>query len=170
VYSQACPNPKTRTESLCPKGQPIDMGYPAHTQFSFFAKRIVFQNNGSFFLLGCCLCVSLPSTTEGGFFQYGPDYGTHPTPASASGRHKLRTMCYDTWQHVPQNTLKHASSQMRCETREHERVSVRIKKHPLRVRVMQTDAHRVNNRHERRFFANAILYKSYVKQCSRSEL
>jgi hypothetical protein len=54
----------------CPKGQPIDPGYPAHTQFRFFARRIIFQNNGSLFLLGGCLCVSLPSTIEGSFFQY----------------------------------------------------------------------------------------------------
>jgi hypothetical protein len=87
---------------VCPKGQPIDTGYPAHTQFSFFAKRIVFQNNGSFFstrMLSLCI---LAEYTEGGFFQYL--YGAHA--ASASGRHKLKTMCNETWQHVPQHTRK----------------------------------------------------------------
>ena len=58
----------SRVADEYPKGQPIDPGYPAHTQFHFFAKRITFQNNGSLFLLECCLCVSLQSTTEGGSF------------------------------------------------------------------------------------------------------
>lgn len=158
---------------MCPKGQPIDTGYPAHTQFSFFAKRIIFQNNGSFFLseavsvYPCRVPLKVVSSST------GPVYGAHPTPASASGRHKPRTLCNETWQHVPQNTQK-----LRVLKRGAKRVnicvSVRKKKHPLRVRVMQTDAHRVNHRHGRRFFANAILLdklnKSYVKHCPRSEL
>jgi hypothetical protein len=64
-------------------------------------------------------------------------YGAHPTPASASGRHKPRTLCNETWQHVPENTQK-----LRVLKRGAKRVnicvSVRKKKHPLRVRVMQT--------------------------------
>jgi hypothetical protein len=60
----------SRVADEYPKGQSMDTGYSAHSSFRFFAKRIIFR---SLFLLGCCLCVSLPSTTKGGFFQYRPD-------------------------------------------------------------------------------------------------
>jgi hypothetical protein len=68
-------------------------GTPRTLNSIFFATRITFQNNGSLFLLECCLCVSLPSTTEDSSIQYRAVYGAHPTPASASGRDKLRTIC-----------------------------------------------------------------------------
>jgi len=60
----------SRVADEYPKGQSMDTGYSAHSSFRFFAKSIIFR---SLFLLGCCLCVSLPSTTKGGFFQYRPD-------------------------------------------------------------------------------------------------
>jgi hypothetical protein len=110
---------------------------PRNTQFSFFAKRITIQNNGSFFLFGCCLCVSLPSTTEGGFLQYRARLRSTLRLQALLGEHKARTTCNETWQHVPQNN-KNMRVLKRGTKRVNICVSVRKKRHPLRVRVMQT--------------------------------
>ena len=68
----------------------INTEYPSHTQFSFFAIRIVFQSSRKLFLLRCCLCVSLPSTTEGGFFGTGPQSTEHTLLMLASPRMRRR--------------------------------------------------------------------------------
>ena len=110
-----------------PKGQSMDTGYSAHSSFRFFAKSIIFR---SLFLLGCCLCVSLPSTIEGGLFQY-----------------RLRSspyICKRFWEAQTKNNVKRNMAtrslthpNTKCELLNAVRnawtycVSVRKKKHPL---------------------------------------
>jgi hypothetical protein len=68
------------------KGQPVDMRYPAHSQFSLFAKRTIFQNNWRSL---STRMLSLGIHADYHWRWFLPVLGASTEPASASGSHKL---------------------------------------------------------------------------------